>query len=82
MTCSNELAIRFKRIERIEFTEGLILLVFGLIGAIFFLAHYAMIFFGIRTGPLTVFSAAGLLSIAAAIAASKAYRKWLICKPL
>jgi len=75
MINSTELSIRFKKIERTEAIERLILLILILSGAVSFLVHYILTIFGISNNPFTVFSLLGLLFLIIAITWSKFYSK-------
>ena len=75
MINSTELSIRFKKIERTEFKEGLILLILALSGAVSFLVHYILTILGVSNNPFTIFSLLGLLFLIIVIIWSKFYRK-------
>ena len=64
-----------KMIEKTEFREGLILLVFVILGGFLFIMHYASIIVGVGNKTFTVFSLLGLLFLIIAILGSQFYKK-------
>lgn len=75
MINSIDLSIRFKKIERTEFIEGLILPILTLSGAVSFLVYYILTILGISNNSFTVFSLLGLLFLLITIIWFKFRRK-------